>query len=77
MSTVVHRDLKPGNLMITRDGQPKIMDFGLVCAHCGVEMKIIAVITVPHVIDRILGHVGSGRGYDPFEPRDPPAKKTS
>ena len=48
----------------------------MVCARCGVEMKIIAVITDPHVIDRILAHVGSGRGCDPFEPRGPPAKKT-
>ena len=44
----------------------------LLCPRCGVEMKIVAVITDPKVIDCILAHVEAGGGNDPFDARAPP-----
>ena len=28
---VIHRDLKPGNIMVDARGEPVVMDFGLAC----------------------------------------------
>ncbi len=35
-------------------------------------MHVIAGITAPKVVDRILRRLTSGRGHDPFESRAPP-----
>jgi hypothetical protein len=49
----------------------------MVCPQCGSGLKIVAVITDPLTVDRILRHLESGRGHDPFEPRTPPPADTS
>ncbi len=44
----------------------------LLCSRCGVAMRIVAVITDPAVLDRILGHLAEHGGRDPFDARAPP-----
>jgi hypothetical protein len=45
----------------------------LVCPRCGEELKVVAVITDPVVVDRILAHRRTKKIRSPFEPRAPPA----
>jgi hypothetical protein len=49
----------------------------LLCPRCRVEMVVVAVITEPHTVDRILDHRHrvNGKGHDPFAERAPPAGK--
>jgi hypothetical protein len=45
----------------------------LTCPRCGHELKVVAAITDPRVIDRILEHRRRAGLRSPFEPRAPPA----
>ncbi|MBI3843885.1 MAG: hypothetical protein HY292_04515 [Planctomycetes bacterium] len=45
----------------------------LVCGYCGATMQVIAVITDPGGIDRILHFRASGGCHDSFAGRAPPA----
>jgi hypothetical protein len=44
----------------------------MLCPRCGGELRVIAFIDDPDVVDRIVRHIEAGGGDDPFEPRGPP-----
>lgn len=48
---VIHRDLKPGNLLVTKDGEPKVLDFGIARA----MDNDIGVTTVQTDIGQLIG----------------------
>ena len=52
---ILHRDLKPGNVVFTTDGQPKILDFGL--ALLTADANDMARVTQPGMIMGSLGYM--------------------
>ncbi len=58
---VIHRDIKPGNILLTKDGTPKLADFGLAKVEGELGLSVTgAVMGTPHYMSP--EQVAGGRG---------------
>jgi serine/threonine-protein kinase len=68
---VIHRDLKPGNIKITREGKVKVLDFGLAKAVGGEATDQQSTVTEPGRV------IGTPAYMSPEQARGKPADKRS
>jgi serine/threonine protein kinase/Tol biopolymer transport system component len=79
---IVHRDLKPANIALTRDGQVKVLDFGLAKAidHAnGASLDVMnsPTITSPAMLSNVGVILGTAAYMSPEQAKGRPADKRS
>src|SRR5262249_22826906 len=66
---VIHRDLTPGNVLVTRDGIPKITDFGL-AKHLDADVRHTQSGAILGTPSYMAPEHASGRAHDAGPPTD-------
>ena len=62
---LVHRDVKPGNVLVTRNGQVKVADFGIATAIAGPQHDLTQAGTVMGTATYFSPEQAQGRPVDP------------
>lgn len=67
LKDVIHRDMKPDNVMISNDGIPKIGDFGLARANTGIEgVPGVLMGTIPFMAPEMFAETPANQSTDVY-----------